>query len=181
MSELKNIKDKDVKKFSLYNRIFETKIVNCYDADTCKAVFNFKDELCKFNCRLSGLDTPEMRPSRKNKNREIEKKTAKYARNYLVNEITDIDIDLLKNYTKKEIQNLINKHKKLVYIKCKDFDKYGRLLIKIYNKDPSDGTKDSINRQLVNEGLANKYNGGRKTSFNFEEIIKNFEIKNKKN
>ena len=37
-----------------------------------------------------------MRPSRKKKDRDLEKQAAKYARNYLVDRITDIDINLLE-------------------------------------------------------------------------------------
>jgi len=51
------------------------------------------------------------------------------------------------------------KDDKLVFIKCNDFDKYGRLLVKIYETKEGDC---SINEILVKEGLAKCYDGGKK-------------------
>ena len=39
--------------------------------------FQLDGKIVKYNCRLYGIDTPEMRPRRNNPNREAEKKAAK--------------------------------------------------------------------------------------------------------
>ena len=81
--------------------------VNVYDGDTIKLIFKFRDHFDRWNCRLSGIDTPELRS-----HKEYEKELAIIARDKLKEMILD----------------------KIVYIKCGYFDKYGRLLIDIYTK-----------------------------------------------
>ena len=76
-----------------------------YDGDTVKVVFPLQEKLYKWNCRIAGIDTPELRTRNK-----IEK-----AHGYMVRD--------------KLREKILNK---LVTIKCYDFDKYGRLLISIY-------------------------------------------------
>lgn len=78
------------------------KVVSVYDGDTIRVVFRFYNGLYKFNCRLEGIDTPELRT----KNME-EKKAGYVARDKL----------------REKILN------KVIQIKCNKFDKYGRLLI----------------------------------------------------
>ncbi len=82
-----------------------------------------------FLCRLDGIDTPE-----KKSHDEDEKCRAYLAENYLKSLI----------YTKT------------VRIKCGDFDKYGRLLVRIY----SDGI--DINKHMIDIGHAVEYHGGTK-------------------
>ncbi len=54
---------------------------------------------------------------------------------------------------------------KLVHVECLEFDKYGRLLVNIYEKDSPISL--SYNDILVNEGFAKKYNGGTKDEFTY--------------
>ena len=55
------------------------KVVSVYDGDTCRVVIPFKGEFYKWNVRLDGYDTPEMRPSRSKPNRDVEIAAAKAA------------------------------------------------------------------------------------------------------
>jgi endonuclease YncB( thermonuclease family) len=51
----------------------------------------------------------------------------------------------------------------IVFIKCYEFDKYGRLLADVYI-NYNDINSKSISEILLNENLAYKYDGGKKLS-----------------
>lgn len=161
MDELLACVDKDISCFSLEGREIKAKITNVYDADTCRAVFYLADKLVKYTIRLKGIDTPEIRPRKTVEFREQEIKAAKKSRNRFIQLCTDQSIEIEKEYKKKEIQNLIDNNKKIVILKCHEFDKYGRLLATIYE----DTNKNSFNQTLIDEGYAYGYNGGTKQKF----------------
>ena len=94
----------DAPEFSLEGKIIEAKVVSVYDGDSVKCVFPLNDKLYKWTCRLSGIDTPELRTRNK-----VEKEFGYEVRDYL----------------RKKILN------KVVTLECGEFDKYGRLLAKI--------------------------------------------------
>ena len=119
------------------------KVVSVYDGDTCRVVIPFKGEFYKWNVRLDGYDTPEMRPSRSKPNRDIEIAAAKAAKRYLMSLVMESP-------------------NQIVYIKCKDFDKYGRLLASIYIH-PEDTV--SVNEMMVQKGHGYIYDGGTKRVF----------------
>ena len=156
--ELKNLTSKDIPKFSLQNRRFQPKVVDIYDADTCKVIFFLDDQFVKFNCRLLGIDTPEMKPSRNKPGRDKEKIKAKQARNRLVQLCTNIKCKIATLYKKKQVKELLCKNTKIIQIICYDFDKYGRLLIEISDLDDT----KTFNQVLIDEGYAYKYDGGTK-------------------
>jgi endonuclease YncB( thermonuclease family) len=94
-------------KFSLNTHEYHAKVISVYDGDTITVVFKFAGTFYKWNCRLNGIDTPEM----KSKN-AAEKQQAIKARDFLREQILG----------------------KIVEITCQDFDKYGRLLVVVnYN------------------------------------------------
>ena len=102
--ELNNIDCSKISKFSLNGNSYMAKVVSVYDGDTITVVFKFADTFYKWNCRLDGIDTPEM----KSKN-PLEKAEATKARDFLREKISG----------------------KVVTISCGNFDKYGRLLVSI--------------------------------------------------
>lgn len=115
------------------------KVVKCYDGDTIHCVFKYGGDYRRFKVRMSGYDSPEMRPSKKlpeEERKEIKKK-AKEARRRLR--------DLIMN--------------KVVFIQCDGSDKYGRLLgtIKLQPED-----EKSVNSMMVEEGFGYVYHGGKK-------------------
>jgi len=71
---------KETQEFSLCGLTLKGKVVECYDADTCKIVIPIKDSLYKFTCRLNGIDSPEMKPRKDKQNRDSEILWAKKAR-----------------------------------------------------------------------------------------------------
>ena len=61
-------------------------------------------------------------------------------------------------YTRKD-------NRKIVYLKCGKFGKFGRCLVKVFiNKDDLEDKTKSVNKTLLNENLAYKYYGGTKNN-----------------
>jgi endonuclease YncB( thermonuclease family) len=154
---------KDTPEFSLCGLTLQGKIVECYDADTCKIALPVQNTFYKFTCRLNGIDTPEMKPRKDKPNRDNEILWAKKARaellkmiceNNLVSSFDNLDIK------KDEVIKILGQNKKLVTVKCLEFDKYGRLLVELYN----DINNKSFNTILVEKNLAVNYDGGHKVS-----------------
>jgi len=120
--------------FSLEESFVEGKIVDVYDGDTVKIVLNLpiNAQYFRWNCRLSGINTPEIRT----KNLK-EKEFGLLVRDKLKERIED----------------------KILLIKCGEFDKYGRLLVEIYENN---GQLFSINNWLIENNYAKPYHGGTK-------------------
>ena len=118
------------------------KVVDVYDGDSCKVVFQHDGQFYRWNIRMNGYDTPEMRPRRSKPNRDAEIAAAKKSRDYL--------------------KSLIMNPDQLVYIACGDFDKYGRLLGTIY---VNEGDEQSVNDLMITNGHGYAYDGGTKKSF----------------
>ncbi len=151
---------KDTPEFSLCGMTLSGKVVEMYDADTCKIALPLQNTFYKFTCRLDGIDTPEIKPRKDKPNREQEIVWAKKARNELLSLVCDTKIDNLE-IKKEEIINILQNNKKIVKVNCLHFDKYGRLLVELYNKE--NDTK-SFNDILVEKQLAVKYDGGTKVA-----------------
>jgi micrococcal nuclease len=100
--------DNSVKEFGFDGETKEAKVVDVYDGDTCKVVFPVLRKLYKFNCRIQGIDTPEIR-TRDLAEKEFGKKVRDELRKKILNKVVDIQ--------------------------CGEFDKYGRLLIDIQCKN----------------------------------------------
>jgi len=100
----------DTEELSFENQVITGKVVSVYDGDTVKCVFPLNNKFYKWNCRINGIDTPEIRTRSK-----LEKEMGFKARDFLREKIL----------------------KKMVEIHCGEFDKYGRLLvnIKLDNQD----------------------------------------------
>ena len=125
--------------FSLKGKRFVAKPSNIYDGDTFSVIFEHNGNFIKYRCRCLGYDTPEMKPLKSNENRLIEKELAIKA--------------------KLKFEELLNKHEtKMVKIDCFDFDKYGRLLVTVWNMVD----EKSINDIMVDEGYGKVYDGGKK-------------------
>jgi len=138
--------DNTIDKLSFKGETITGKCVNVYDGDTVKIVFPINNKLYKWNCRLSGIDTPELRT------KNLKEKKLGYK---------------VRDELRTKILN------KMVLIKCDNFDKYGRLLVDIYLKEQSQtgGSNEnknsnmSINSWLIENKFAFKYDGGIKQSW----------------
>ena len=100
-----NVNDAPLFSKCVDNKNVEAKIISVYDGDTVKAIFPLNSVLYKWNCRLTGIDTPEIRTSDR-----LQKKFGYEVRDHLRNKILN----------------------KVVTLKCQDLDKYGRLLTEIW-------------------------------------------------
>ena len=131
------------KMFSFEGRECLGKVVDVYDGDTVKIVFPLSEKeperLYRWNCRLINVDTPEIRT------KNLKEKT--YAK-------------VVRDKLREKILN------KLVYVKCLDFDKYGRLLVEIFDNEKCE---ECINNWLILNEYAKKYDGGTKSKWFVEE------------
>ena len=94
--------DKKTEPFSFKGQKLKCKVVSVYDGDTMRVVFPLNSKMYKWNCRLLGIDTPELRTKDKH-----EKELAIIAK---------------ENLTKLVLN-------KVIEIYCGGWDKYGRLLV----------------------------------------------------
>ena len=132
----------DTPLFSLDGNFVECKVVDVYDGDTCKVVFPLNQKMYRWNVRLTGYDTPEMRPPRSQENREQEINAARLARDFLKSKVMNDD--------------------QLVFIKCGEFDKYGRLLGTLFINQEDEV---SVNDLMIQNGHGYAYDGGTKREF----------------
>lgn len=145
-----------VPEFSLKGLTTKGKIVGVYDGDTCDINLIYKEEVLRFNCRLFGIDAPEMRPLKTKIGRDEEIKCAIKCRDRLIQLATNCVCACSTGDSKLQVKELLRTNTKIVDIKCYEFDKYGRLLVEIID----DGC--ICNDILISEGLAKKYDGGAK-------------------
>lgn len=126
--------------FSFKGKIFNARCCSVYDGDTFTALFIYNGEFIKYKCRCYGYDSPEMKPLLSKLNREEEIQLAHKA--------------------KERFIELVEKSKNnLIRIECLDFDKYGRILVNVYNGVD----KQSINDIMISEGHGKPYFGGTKS------------------
>ena len=127
--------------FSLEGREFDAKVVYIYDGDTIHVVFKVFGEYHRWNCRISGVDTPELRTKN-----EAEKQMGYKVRDIIRERLMD----------------------KLVRVKCGEFDKYGRLLLDVYMPDEhrTEGKEvETLSEWLIENKYAYSYDGGTKQSW----------------
>lgn len=92
----------------VFDQVIEAKVVSVYDGDSIKAIFPLHGVLYKWTCRLTGIDTPELR--------------------------TSCDVEKEMGYKVRDIlrEKILNK---VVKLHCWELDKYGRLLVRVICDD----------------------------------------------
>ena len=138
----------------LKNNIFNIEVIDVYDGDTITGIIPINNNKFIFKCRMYGYDSPEKKPLLSNEDR--------------INEI------YCSNISKFILSKLcLNKT-----LKCKSygFDKYGRILVLLYNEN-----NKSINNYMVDNYLGYIYNGKKKPKIiylqNGEYILENKKYK----
>lgn len=116
--KLMEVKSSDVATFSFNGRCFLAKCVEVYDGDTCKLVFYNNGEMIKYSFRMLGYNAPEIT--------KVEQ------------HVKELGL-LMRDRLRELILNTI------VYVECGKFEKYGRILARIYG-DPT--KKTSINDEM---------------------------------
>lgn len=108
--EWNSITLKNTHELSFDGQTKEAKVLSVYDGDTVRVAFELEGTMYKWNCRLSGIDTPELRT------KNLQEKKFGYE---------------VRDHLRAKIMN------KVVTLKCGEFGKYGRLLIEIFIDDQS--------------------------------------------
>lgn len=113
------------------------RVISVYDGDTLKLATKLPHTTRPFiiNCRMDGYDAPELRPAKSLPNREEHIRKAIEARNYLM----------------KYLGSIVTVH-------IKGFDKYGRFLITL-----TDRNNENINEAMIRLGYGYEYHGGTKS------------------
>jgi len=158
---------KSFQTFKLFNESldgYETcgRVVDVYDGDTCNILFPFPNgSHYIFKCRLFGIDTPEIRGSS-----EIVKEQAFEAKDFLISLIAHKKYKTEHNQSKKEkttLKKFFEDHPCFVGIKCKKFEKYGRVLVDLFDIEKHDDNtftiidKETFNQKLINAKFAEEY------------------------
>jgi endonuclease YncB( thermonuclease family) len=142
IEQVKKLDSDSIQYFSWKGKTFYAKPCNIYDGDTFSICWIWKDEPIKYRCRCLGYDSPEMKPLKSNPNRDKEKELAQAA--------------------KERFTKLLNANPNgLVKVECGEFDKYGRILVTVWN----DVDTKSINQIMLDEGHGKAYTGGTKESW----------------
>lgn len=145
--------------FTLAGKKGWARVVDVYDGDTVTLVFYVFDGYYRFSARMYGIDTAEMRGGTAGS-----KELAAAARARLVDMVTggSLSKDKVATMNRSELRRALCKDACIVYVECLDFDKYGRLLVKIrVNPEACDTCTDV----LIREGLGYAYYGATKESF----------------
>jgi endonuclease YncB( thermonuclease family) len=155
----------NTKELNFKDNILTARVVDIYDGDTITCILYVFKNHYKFKIRLAEIDTDEM--TSKEENISLEAKGRLY--NLITNEKMLID--------KKEVKKYLNENIFLVKLLCGDFEKYGRLLAYVFNKNyifngdilnhnyesfVENNKLNSFNYCLINEKLARYYTGGTK-------------------
>lgn len=142
--------------FSLQGQKLYGRVVSIYDGDTMTLVLPVFQHYFKYNVRLMGIDTCEMKSkSSENKDR------AHQARNAV---FTSLGIPVHLS-TRKDIQKYLQDNIVIVSINCGDFDKYGRLLGDVFAMT----SQESLSEMLIRLGLAYRYYGETKLTEDQQE------------
>ena len=128
----------DYEYFSWENMKLVAKPCNIYDGDTFSACWYYGDKVIKYRCRCLGYDSPEMRPRLNLEGRDEVKSNALKA--------------------KERFTELLEQDSTIT-LDCKEFDKYGRVLVNVYNATNGD---KSLNDIMVEEEFGYAYFGGTK-------------------
>ena len=120
--------DITTKFFTFYGIKTKARLIDVYDGDTITCIFPiFGDNYYKFNLRLMGIDTAELKG--------IDKQKAFEARHKILKYVCDTTYNLEMDCNRDKIQKYLNDNNIFVWIECFNFDKYGRVLANVYKKE----------------------------------------------
>lgn len=140
-----------IPEWNLKGKHFYAKILDIYDGDTVTITIKINKQYYRINCRLHNIDTPELRSSE-----EDEKMAAKMARRHLIFLLTKKQLDL--DVSRNDVRKCCFEENPVFMVECGDFDKYGRLLINIFDNGGLD-----INKKMIEDGFAGEYDGKAKS------------------
>ena len=145
IEEFKKIDPSSIKNHIFQDLELEAYCYNIHDTDTISILFKYNYEIIKYNIRIAGIDAPELH-SKILYEKELCIKGTEYLKNLILN--------------------------KIIKVKIKKIDKYGRLLADLYTLDLYPNNI-YINKDLIDKGYCREYNGEAKTDWNLENPIIN--------
>jgi endonuclease YncB( thermonuclease family) len=134
------IKSEDAPLFSLNYQTHLAKVIDVHDGDTITAIFFLKGELRKYKVRIVGIDTAELKDS-------------------------DPEVAELAKQTVLVIAQMKSK---VVKAELGKFDKYGRVLSRIFAQT-IDGEID-VSKWMIEKGIAKPYYGKTKSIFTKADV-----------
>ena len=125
------------------------RLVDIIDGDSVSIILPMFNNFYKYHIRLSGIDTCEMR----SKNEKCINLAIK-ARDTLLELVTRSKTrSETHSETRHEIRDILDRNVVIVFVKCLDFDKYGRLLANVFFDN------ENLSEYLLKHKLAYTYTG----------------------
>lgn len=146
----------DCPKFSFEGTEFWTRVVDVYDGDSFKMLVPFNGGLRILMTRVLGIDTPEM-----SSKSALEKTRAIAARDHVLSWVLPAGSAPAPASSKKDIKRALAETPAIVYVRCGDFDLYGRALVTVSRE--RSGDQETLNEEMLSSGHAVAYDGGTKT------------------
>lgn len=144
---LKSLDCAQVERFSFSGTCALARVTNVHDTDTITVVFIWNDIPVRTNVRLDGIDAPEL-----NSRNELEVEACLKGTKILKDMIED----------------------KIVRIELGKYDKYGRVLGRVYALySPDEWSKSGccVNEYLIKYQFVRPYSGGKKMTWSKEELM----------
>ena len=143
--------------FTLNGQFIPCRLVDIIDGDSLVVILPVFNNYYKYHIRINGIDTCEIKSHNiQNKNLALQ---ARLEILCLITNEQHTDTSITRNDIKTSLNNQVY----ILYLDCKDFDKYGRLLADVY----IDFNKNiSISKHLLSKHLAYIYNGDTKLTEN---------------
>ena len=147
-SALADLKDEDVKRFTLKGKEKYAKVVSIFDGDTLDlAFYNEMSRFVRYKCRMSGYDAPEM-----------DEENGKLARDYLAHLCmggNDVKPVVFKNgnsvLSKDQLQTKLDKNKRLVSAQFGREGKYGRPVVTLYQTSSRGNPPNILLEKSIND------------------------------
>jgi endonuclease YncB( thermonuclease family) len=136
-------------KFSFSGIETVCRLVDIYDGDTVLVVFEYHGTFIQITVRLDGIDAPEIRSKDL-----LEKQQGFLARQKIID--LTCNGNLTVESSRADVQEHLKHETVLVWLRCFDFEKYGRLLGSVSTYKNNE-IGDDIGRALIDSGLAKVY------------------------
>lgn len=160
---LDNFKNYDIntQEFTLTGKFLPARLVDIIDGDSLVVILPVFDSYYKYHVRINGIDTCEIKS--KNQDNKILALQARLELLCLITQSKTTNTTQKQEYdiniTRTDIKRILNESVFLVYLECKEFDKYGRLLADVY----TDSIKSvCLSNYLLDKNLAYVYTGATK-------------------
>jgi len=129
--------------FFTFEGTYDAFVTHVYDGDTVHIQFVFEGKVRRVRCRLYGIDAPELAISKSDLDRDAKKELGLRAKNKLI-----------------EILQAANRRYYVIAEVQKEFDKYGRILAKLYIVRGNDIV--DVSAEMIRTNNAKPYFGGKK-------------------